>query len=128
MPDAAIPAAGGGSFPDIYIYETGLWKGHAHNLVLELFVSYGVPAGIIILLPITYLFIRSSKAIIFNKLIETSIFDKAWVISIMLFLLSQLVDVQYFDGRISITFWILLAGAKKIIDEDKLSRNFVKRK
>ena len=123
-----IFGTGGGSFPDIYIYETGLWKGHSHNLALELFVSYGIPAGIIILLPITYLFICSSKTIFFNKLIKTSIFDKAWVISIMLFLFSQLVDVQYFDGRISITFWILLAGAKKIIDEDKLSRNFIKRK
>ena len=26
----------------------------------------------------------------------------------------QLVDIQYFDGRISITGWILLAGTKNI--------------
>jgi len=75
-----------------------------------------------------YLFIFSTKTIFFNKLIKISIFDKAWVISIMLFLFSQLVDVQYFDGRISITFWILLAGAKNIIDEDKLPINFIKGK
>ena len=123
-----IFGTGGGSFPDIYMYETGLWKGHAHNLPLELFLSYGIPAGIIILLPIMYLFIFSTKTIFFNRLIKMSIFDKAWVISIMLFLFSQLVDVQYFDGRISITFWILLAGAKNIIDEDKLSINFIKGK
>ena len=123
-----IFGTGGGSFPDIYKYETGLWKGHAHNLPLELFLSYGIPAGMIIVLPIIYLFIFSTKTSFFNKLIKTSIFDKAWVISIMLFLFSQLVDVQYFDGRISITFWILLAGAKNIIDEDKLSRNFMKGK
>ncbi len=121
-----IFGTGGGSFPDIYMYETGMWKGHAHNLFLELFLSYGIPAGIIILLPIIYLFIFSTKTIFFNKFIKTSIFEKAWVISIMLFLFSQLVDIQYFDGRISITFWILLAGAKNIIEEDKLSRNFVK--
>ena len=121
-----IFGTGGGSFPDIYMFETGLWKGHAHNLPLELFLSYGIPAGIIILLPIIYLFIFSTKTIFFNKLIKISIFDKAWVISIMLFLFSQLVDVQYFDGRISITFWILLAGAKNIIDEDKLPINFIK--
>ena len=121
-----IFGTGGGSFPDIYMYETGMWKGHAHNLTLELFLSYGIPAGIIILLPIIYLFIFSTKTIFFNKFIKTSIFEKAWVISIMLFLFSQLVDIQYFDGRISITFWILLAGAKNIIEEDKLSRNFVK--
>jgi len=123
-----IFGTGGASFPYIYMYETGLWKGHAHNLPLELFLSYGIPAGIIILLPIVYLFIFSTKTIFFNKLIKISIFDKAWVISIMLFLFSQLVDVQYFDGRISITFWILLAGAKNIIDEDKLSINFIKGK
>ena len=123
-----IFGTGGGSFPDIYMHESGLWKGHAHNLPLELFLSYGIPAGIIILLPIVYLFIFSTKTIFFNKLIKISIFDKAWVISIMLFLFSQLVDVQYFDGRISITFWILLAGAKNIIDEDKLSINFIKGK
>ena len=110
------------------MHESGLWKGHSHNLPLELFLSYGIPAGIIILLPIIYLFICGSKTIFFNKLIKISIFDKAWVISIMLFLFSQLVDVQYFDGRISITFWILLAGAKNIIDEDKLSINFSKGK
>ena len=123
-----IFGTGGGSFPDIYMHESGLWKGHAHNLPLELFLSYGIPAGIIILLPIIYLFIFCTKTIFFNKLIKISIFDKAWVISIMLFLFSQLVDVQYFDGRISITFWILLAGAKNIIDEDKLSINFIKGK
>ena len=123
-----IFGTGGGSFPDIYMYESGLWKGHAHNLPLELFLSYGIPAGIIILLAIIYLFIFCTKTIFFNKLIKISIFDKAWVISIMLFLFSQLVDVQYFDGRISITFWILLAGAKNIIDEDKLSINFIKGK
>ena len=121
-----IFGTGGGSFPDIYMHETGLWKGHAHNLPLELFSSYGIPAGIAILLPIIFLFIFSTKTIYFNKLIKTSIFDKAWLISIILFLFSQLVDVQYFDGRISITFWILLAGAKNIVDEDKLSRNLIK--
>jgi len=123
-----IFGTGGGSFPNIYLYETGLWKGHAHNLPLELFFSYGIPAGIIILIPIIYLFIFSTKTIFFNKLNRTSIFDKAWVISIILFLFSQLVDVQYFDGRLSITFWILLAGAKNIIDEDKLSKNLIKGK
>ena len=121
-----IFGTGGGSFPDIYMHETGMWKGHAHNLPLELFSSYGIPAGIAILLPIIFLFIFSTKTIYFNKLIKTSIFDKAWLISIILFLFSQLVDVQYFDGRISITFWILLAGAKNIVDEDKLSRNLIK--
>ena len=114
-----IFGTGGGSFPEIYKYETGLWKGHAHNLPLELFVSYGIPAGILILLPITYLFLVSTRIIFFKRAIQTSIFDKAWLTSILLLLFSQLVDVQYFDGRISIVFWILLSGARNIFDQDK---------
>ena len=121
-----IFGTGGGSFPEIYKYETGLWKGHAHNLPLELFVSYGIPAGIIIILPITYLFLVSTKIIFFKRPIQTSIFDKAWLTSILLILFSQLVDVQYFDGRISIVFWILVSGARNIFDQDKdnLSSSF----
>ena len=42
----------------------------------------------------------------------------------MIFLISQLVDVQYFDGRISIIFWILLAGLKCIIDESKALKTY----
>ena len=29
--------------------------------------------------------------------------------------ISQLWDIQYFDGRVSIVFWILLAGLKEVI-------------
>ena len=47
-----IFGTGAGSFPKIFRLETGLWKGHAHNLPLELIVSYGIPAGIMILIPI----------------------------------------------------------------------------
>ena len=43
--------------------------------------------------------------------------------SIFFFFASQLVDVQYFDGRISIMAWILLACLKNIIDEQKFKAN-----
>ena len=37
-------------------------------------------------------------------------------------LISQLFDAQYFEGKISIVFWILLAGLKNILDEDNESK------
>ena len=30
-----------------------------------------------------------------------------------------MVDVQYFDGRISIILWILLSGSRNILEEEK---------
>ena len=44
-------------------------------------------------------------------------YEKAWVSSLIVLVLSQLVDIQYFDGRISLAFWILLAGSRNIISE-----------
>ena len=46
-----------------------------------------------------------------------SIYDKAWIISFLILFISQMVDVQYFDGRVSIICWILLAGVKCLIED-----------
>ena len=43
--------------------------------------------------------------------------DKAWWTSSFILCGTQLVDVQYYDGKISIAFWILLAGLKSIVNE-----------
>ena len=48
---------------------------------------------------------------------QNSIFDIAWITSLIVLLLSQMVDVQYFDARISLAFWILLSGTRNIITE-----------
>ena len=109
---------GGASFPIIYELQNNIWRGHPHNLFLELAVSYGYPATILTLCTISILLINSSK-LVFKKSHNNQnfLFEKAWWTSIFIFLISQSVDVQYFDGRISIVFWILLAGLKTIIDD-----------
>ena len=48
-----------------------------------------------------------------------NLFEKAWFTSFFVLLCSQMVDIEYFDGRISIVFWILLAGLKNIIKDIK---------
>ena len=111
-----IFGSGSGSFPQIFFNETGLFKGHPHNLILELMVSYGIPAAFLITITISTLFFVALLKIflIKNENNSNMIFEKAWIISLFILLISQMVDVQYFDGRISIVFWILLAGARNI--------------
>ena len=110
---------GSASFTEIFKLETGLWKGHAHNLPLEMMVSYGVPAAIFIFIPITLLLVLSTKKIFkLSRIKKNIIFDKAWLVSLIILISSQLVDVQYFDGRISILGWILLSGSKCILNND----------
>ena len=109
---------GAGSFPIIFEFETGFWKGHSHNIFAELAISYGLPTTIIFIIFLVNILYNSFKKIYnyqFNNINE-----KAYWAASLIFLISQLVDVQYFDGRISIVFWLLLAGLKTIIDEKKL--------
>ena len=115
-----IFGTGAGSFPDIFLSETGFYRNHTHNLPLELMVSYGMPPAIFIFIPIFLLIYFSSKKVLFkNKNIVEPIIDQAWVSALIALIFSQMVDVQYFDGRISIILWLLLVGAKSIIDERK---------
>ena len=44
-------------------------------------------------------------------------FERAWCTSFFVLLLSQMFDVQYFDGRISVAFWILLSGLRCMFKE-----------
>ena len=110
---------GAATFPIIYELQNNVWRGHPHNLILELAVSYGYPATIIIFSSISFLLIKSSNFVFNKKINEIQFFsfEKAWWSSIFILLISQCFDIQYFDGRISIMFWILLAGLKTIIDE-----------
>ena len=112
--------SGSGSFSEIFMSETGVFKGHPHNLSLELLLSYGIPAAILIITPIAVISFLSFRKIFLetNHVIPNSIFEKSWIISLVILLASQMVDVQYFDGRISLFLWILLAGSRNIIRND----------
>ena len=59
--------------------------------------------------------IQSYKTSISDNKIEN--FDRAWIISFIVFLIIHIFDITYFDGRISTLSWILLAGMRVIIRE-----------
>ena len=112
---------GAASFSPIFFLETNFWKGHSHNLLVELSISYGLPATLILFSAFTLILILSYKNIFINKkLFEISFFDKAFWAALFFFLISQLVDIQYFDGKISLIAWILLAGLKNIMEEREI--------
>jgi len=117
---------GAGSFTEIFYFNTNFWKGHSHNLLLELALSYGLPATIIFLIATSNILYLSSKKIFFSRIINLSYIDRAFWTSLFIFLISQLADVQYFDGKISLITWILMAGLKNIILE-KDYKNFDKK-
>ena len=109
---------GAAAFPEIYQLDTSFWKGHPHNLLLELAVSYGLPACFIFFTIINIIIFHSGRIIFIEpKTNDVSLYDKAFWAALLFFIISQLADIQYFDGKISLIIWILIAGLKKIIEE-----------
>ena len=112
---------GGGSFPIIYEIQTGFWKGHTHNIFTDLSLSYGIPAMLILIYVFLSIISNGYKKSYFKRGVLENLIDKAWISATIIFLISQFIDVQYYDARISLTFWILLAGLKCIAEEKKLA-------
>ena len=117
---------GGSSFPVIYEFQSGFWKGHTHNFFLEIAFSYGLPAAILIFIFISFLIFSSFKKIFLTKNLsqihKKDYYSKAFWASIFILFLTQQIDLHYFDGRISIAFWLHLAGLKNIITEQNLKK------
>ncbi len=117
---------GASTFPNVISNKTGVWLGHTHNLFVELAFNYGIIPSIILLSTFIFLFVKSfSKKNIFklnlSKEISYQFFsNKIWWTSTLMLLLTQMVDVQYYDIRISLSLWILITGLKCIIKENKL--------
>ena len=91
---------------------------HTHNFIVEIAFNFGIPISIIIFSTFTTLL---KKAFIKVKSLKNSLFEYkiciSFLASIMVFIIAQLSDITYYDGKISIIFSILLAGLKNIIEE-----------
>lgn len=113
--------SGAGAFTAIYQLQENFYKGHSHNLFAELSISYGVPVSIIFFTTVFSLLIFSAKSIFFEKSInkKDNFYKKAFWVSMFFFLLSQNVDVQYFEGRIIVISWLFLSLLRNIIKENK---------
>tara|TARA_B100000212_G_scaffold335937_1_gene308595 strand:+ start:882 stop:1271 length:390 start_codon:yes stop_codon:yes gene_type:complete len=110
---------GASTYPIFFLNKNNFYSAHSHNLFLELAINYGIPISIIFLIYLIYLLHKSIKIINLNKNRSTQIIDKAWFTAIIVFISTHLFDIQYYDSRISITFWIILSGLRAIIAENQ---------
>jgi len=116
---------GAASFPilykiehDVCCYKSYLqWYSHTHNIQLEMALNYGLPFAFIINTTLIIVFYKSFKKIFIFKRkdknhekINLNKFDKAWWTASFTFFCSQLIDIQYYDLRLNIIFWILISG------------------
>ena len=110
---------GAAFFPVLYsIYYNPIYftEQHTHNLFLELAAGYGFIVSISFLIFILYLFFSTWQFLEKEKKINypNKIINKSWIAASVVIVLSQMYDVTYYDGRISIIFWVLLSGLRNI--------------
>ena len=113
---------GAASFPILYTLNGERFR-HAHNLPIELALSYGLlPALIIFSFYVTILYLSFRKIFLSSTKNDFEIFyllnNKSWFAASLIFLLSHLFDIQYFDVRFSSLCWIFLAGLKCLLMEN----------
>ena len=116
---------GGNGFSSIWNLDPSKenYFAHSHNIFLELSIQYGLITSILFLVFICFLIFLSFKSIYILKENNSDdiFFDKAWITSSLIMVNSNLLDIPYYDIRISILFWILLAGLKRIISENHVN-------
>ena len=81
--------------------------------------NYGIITCLILFTTI-FLLIYKSKPSLLNKenyIFGNTLIDKYWWVSTLIILLMHLTDITYYDGRISLLFWILIAGLRCILIE-----------
>ena len=116
---------GAGTFPIYYFLDKSIYKGHTHNLIIDIAFNYGIIISILIFSNIFKICFESFKKIFLkSENYPHNYFERAWWTSFFILFLSQMADVQYYDLRISISFWLLLAGLKCIInDKSNINNN-----
>ena len=108
---------GASTFPLVYLSfqkSHSFSAQHAHNMPLQLAFEYGIPVSILLTSFISYLCFRAYCEV-FKKGNKISLLNKCWFASSSVAVSSHILDITYYDGKISILIWILLSGLKCII-------------
>ena len=84
--------------------------------------NFGIPLSLILSSFFILLIYKGWKTLITNDDKKLSL-DLHWLTSVTVVYLLQLSDITYYDGKISLIIWILLAGLKCIINEQQLKLN-----
>ncbi|MFM7551186.1 MAG: O-antigen ligase family protein, partial [Cyanobacteriota bacterium] len=99
---------GAAAFGVIYPLRTGFWHGHPHNLPLDLAISHGVPAAVLVVGLVLWLLIRAAR----QGVLAAPLFERAWWASTLVLAALHATDMPFYDSRINVAGWVLLAGLR----------------
>ena len=100
---------------------------HTHNLILEVANNYGIVISLILFTTIFFLMYKSKPNLSQQNLsiLDNELINKFWWVSTLIILLMHLTDITYYDGRISLLFWILISGVRCNLRENNNKQSLV---
>ena len=112
---------GAGLFPLLYLTIDKYNAQHSHNFILQIAFDYGIPTALILLI-FTMLLLSRTAIKIFNpkgsyQNLNNLNINKSWFAASLIATTSQISDMTFFDGKISIIIIILIAGLKCIFED-----------
>ena len=108
---------GAAAFSVLYpIHAQRKWHGHSHNLPLELGISHGLPVALLVLGTVLALLVVALR---FGILREGPM-ERAWWTASLVLLSMHATDLPFFDSRLNILGWVLLAGLCGFIEERRM--------
>ena len=92
---------------------------HTHSIPLQIAFNYGILVAVILSAAIFFLFFSAYRKIFRENFNGFSITDKMWFLSAFIVTYSNLGDISFFDGKISILNVILVSGLKSCLTSNK---------
>jgi O-antigen ligase len=102
---------GAAAFSLIYPLRTGHWHGHPHNLPIDLALSHGVPAALLLVGFVLGLLLRAFGP----ALLRGGVFDRGWWTAVLVLVALHATDMPFYDSRINVAGWVLLAGLPAMV-------------
>lgn len=99
---------GAAAFSQIYPRRTGHWHGHPHNLPIDLALSHGLPVAALVVGLVLWLLIASAR----RGMATGPVFERAWWASALVLASLHATDIPFYDSRINVAGWVLLAGLR----------------
>ncbi|WP_025781171.1 O-antigen ligase family protein [Candidatus Synechococcus spongiarum] len=98
---------GAAAFGMLYPY-FDLGNGHVHNLPLDLAVSFGLPAALLLLAVPIHVLVTAVR----HGMATASITDRGWLVAFLSLAGIHATDLPYYDVNINVAGWFLLAGLR----------------
>lgn len=99
---------GAAAFGMLYSLRSGFSPGHPHNLPLNLGLSFGAPVALLLLAVPIWVAVAATR----HGMATASPADRGWLTAFLLLASIHATDLPYYDARINMAGWFLLAGLR----------------